>query len=197
MPGDRIAINESRVGYTAHHRTIESNAFNMQVIKDEVIRPDGSEGEQRWVKFTQPGVMLFAVDRQGFLYGMQARQYAANRISFEPPGGSLNEGQTGEQTVESKALKEAGITIVKAEELHPGRPLRMITSRIDHQVRQFFAEVNQTGFTPTQVDVDRVNRVPYAELYEQALNGELDNPTIAIGVVRIKPRVDALLKSQG
>lgn len=191
MTGERPVIEE-RIGYQVHERTIESDAYNMQVIRDEVTRPDGTPGMQRWIKFTQPGVMLFAADREGFVYGISVRQYAAARISFEPPGGSLNKNQTGLQTVESKALKEAGITIIHAEELHPDRPLRELTSRVDHELRLFFAEVDQTGFTPTQVDVARVEKFPYDELYKRALNGDEDNPSVAIGIIRIKDRVDAL-----
>lgn len=184
---------EQRGPYTATERTVLSEKWGMRFIIDKVINPAGQPGEQRYIEFISPGALLYAVDQDKNLWMINVFQYAANRTSLEVPGGTIFEDDEGGlKTVQAKALEEAGITITHIQEFHPEYPQRQLTSRVDHQTRVFFAVVDSTGAKPVEPDVVDVRKVPFDEIYQKAWSGELDNPSIAVEILRLKPLVDAL-----
>lgn len=186
-------VIEQRGPYGVTGRQVISDRFGMRVVVDSVIRPDGTPGEQRWVDFTRPSVLVFAVDPQRYLYMIGIYQYAADRTTNEVPGGSVEVTQTAEQAVRSEALEEAGLRLRYTKELHSQYPLKTLTSRVEHTARLFFAVVESVGEATDTEELTELKKVPYDEAYQMAaVTGEIDNPAIAIGIVRIKPLVDSL-----
>lgn len=193
----RVIPHEPNRGpYKVTRRREISNRFHMAVNVDDVVRPDGSAGEQRWVQFDTPGVLVFAVEaigRERFLHMIEIYQYAADRTTDEVPGGSIETDQTAEQAVRSEALEEAGLRLKYVKEVCPDYPLRTLTSRIDHTARTFFAVVESVEDATDTEELTRLKRVPYEEAYRMAaVIGEIDNPEIALGIIRIKPLVDSM-----
>lgn len=66
-PGSQTSFIEKRGPFTVTGCEVISDKFGMRVFVDSVIRPDGSPGEQRWVDFTRPSVLVFAVDPQKYI----------------------------------------------------------------------------------------------------------------------------------
>lgn len=83
------------------------NSF-FKVIQDQVIQPDGQQGEYATVNI-KPGVSVLPVDSEGRVYLVKQFRYALGRDSIEAVAGAINENETPLEAAQREAKEELGI----------------------------------------------------------------------------------------
>ena len=75
---------------------------------DQVIRPDGNDGQHVIVRI-KPGVCVLALDDQNNVILTSEFHYAVGRDSIECVSGGIEPGETAEQTAHRELREELGI----------------------------------------------------------------------------------------
>lgn len=102
---------------------------------DEVVKPDGEPGRYATLKML-PGVLVLALDAEGFVYLVKSFRYAAGRECVEAVMGGVEEGESEEEAARRELREEAG---VEAEEFLDLGLVDAITSQVFSPSRIFLA----------------------------------------------------------
>ncbi len=102
---------------------------------DEVVKPDGSEGELAVARML-PGVSTLALDAEGFVYLGREFRYAIGRESVETASGAVDEGEREEAAARRELKEELGI---EAEEFIDLGLVDAVTSQVYSPARLFLA----------------------------------------------------------
>lgn len=183
-------IVEQRGPFVVTGREVRHDAYYMQLLADRVVRPDGTPGDQYWVNFTRPAVLVFALDGERNLYMTREFAYASNKYSLGVPGGSVEQGQTLEQAARRESLTELGLEL---NSLHDLGRVRATTNRVNDVSYLFYATVS--GIREQQLEPGEVislQRVPFEEAYQWAMDGWIETVTVAYGIIRVKNYLDSL-----
>lgn len=175
---------EKRGQFRVNKRKKILDHYGMEVIFDEVTKPDGSGGEYAWVNFPRQVVLIFPIDKDGYIYLTKEFTYATNKYSLEVPGGVINEGETPELAAERESLEELGIKISSLEKL---TILHENTSRVNNTSHLFLANVKSWGKTKLESGEDiSLVKVTVEEAYKKVLSGEISTATVATGILLMR-----------
>lgn len=185
-------IVEQRGPFKVTNREIVHDKFGMQFIKDDVIRPNGSKGQQFWVNFPNGGVLIFPLDNEGNIYLTEEFTYATDKYSIEVAGGSIDEGESPEQAALREAKEETGLEV---ESLGRMTPIFETTSRVNDKSHRFLAKVKSEGDAELEpAEIIRLKKVPFEKAYQMVLDGEISTAVVSDGIFRIKLFLDSLSK---
>ncbi|HEV2708047.1 MAG TPA: NUDIX hydrolase [Pyrinomonadaceae bacterium] len=135
---------------------------------DEVIKPDGSEGEFAVARML-PGVSTLALDADGFVYLGREFRYAIGRESLETASGAVDEGEAEADAARRELKEELGI---EADELIDLGLVDAVTSQVYSPARLFlarglrFRESEQEG--TEEIEVVRVKLEAAVEMVMRA-----------------------------
>lgn len=140
------------------------------VYEDEVVRPDGEEGEYATVHFP-PGIGILALDGEGFVYLVKQFRYVVGRESLEVIAGSVEEGEEALESAKREAREEVG---VEAETWTPLDTLDLDCSIVKNVVHLFLAENLKIG-EPNREGSEQIETVKMklSEAVEKVLSGEI------------------------
>ena len=142
----------------------------MEFHVDEVVKPDGSEGEFAVARML-PGVSTLALDAEGFVYLGREFRYAIGRESVETASGAVDEGEREEDAARRELKEELGI---EAEEFVDLGLVDAVTSQVYSPARIFlarrlrFAEAEQEG-----TEEIKPLRVKLAEAVSMVMRGDI------------------------
>ena len=77
---------------------------NIEVTRDDVIRPDGKDGSHVKV-FLKPGVSVLPIDAEDNVYLTSEFHYAVGRQSLEVVSGGREAGESAETTARDDSAK--------------------------------------------------------------------------------------------
>lgn len=190
--GEPKGIIEERGPFKVISREKRHDKFGMQFFADEVLRPDGSKGEQYWINFPRQAVLIFPLDDEGNIYLTEEFTYGTNKYSTEVAGGSPNEGESLEDAARRELKEELGIEV---ESLGNMGTTHEITSRVNNVTHRFLAKVTSVGEAkPESGEVIRLKKVPIEEAYKMLLNQKITTSPISDGIQKIKNFLDSLKK---
>src|SRR5690606_11398578 len=152
------------------------------VRRDEVIRPDGSDGSYATVRI-KPGVCVVAVDDQGRVHLTEEFHYAVGRITIEGVSGGIEPGDTAIETAHRELIEELGIT---AEQIHSLGTTDAFSATIDSPTALFVA----TGLTlgcpqPEATELIRPVVMPLDEAVQGVLSGVITHSPTCIVLLRL------------
>ncbi len=137
---------------------------------DEVVKPDGSEGEFAVARML-PGVSTLALDAEGFVYLGREFRYAIGRESVETASGAVDEGEREEAAARRELKEELGI---EADEFIDLGLVDAVTSQVYSPARLFlarglrFREAEQEG-----TEEIRIVRVKLEEAVRMVMSGRI------------------------
>ncbi|PYS48499.1 MAG: hypothetical protein DMF68_12980 [Acidobacteria bacterium] len=161
------------------HEAYEGKMF--QVFEDEVIRPDGSDGNYRTIRI-KPGVETLALDSEGFVYLVKEFRYAIGRETIECVGGGIDEGEESIEAARRELREEIGI---EAEEWTELGELHHSPSIVNSPSTLFLAR--SLKFVEKDQDSGEVIetvKMPFSDAVEKALNGEFIHATSCALILR-------------
>lgn len=153
----------------------------MEVFEDEVIKPDGTEGSYATLRI-QDGSAVMALDDEGYAYLVKEFRYAVGREDIEVVGGAIDEGEKPIEAARRELKEELGIEAREWTELGT---VYHSTSIINSSSTLFLAR--QLKFTEKDEDsgeVIKTVKLPFAEVVEKALTGELTHATSCLLILR-------------
>ncbi len=148
---------------------IHENDF-FTVYKDEVIQPDGKDGNYGTVHFP-PGVGVLPFDDAGNVYLVKQFRYAVGHESLEVLAGSVEDGEEPIDSAKREAKEEVGI---EAEKWTDFGKVDLDTSIVKNIVSFFIAEkltVSKTEREGTE-QIETV-KMKFSDAVEKVLSGEI------------------------
>jgi ADP-ribose pyrophosphatase len=155
----------------------------IDVVRDEVIRPDGKPGSHCVVQITS-GVSVVAVDDDGAAYLTEEFHYAVGRVTLEAVSGGIDDGETAEQAAHRELHEEIGVTAETLVDLGLCDPF---TSIVTSPTRLFAAR----GLSFGQPDLEgtesvRCRKVPLDEAIRMVLGGRITHSPTCVLLLKIK-----------
>lgn len=142
----------------------------LTVFKDEVVHPDGTNGEYATIHFP-PGVAVLPVDEENFVYLVRQFRYVVGRNSLECVAGTVEDGEEPLAAAKREAHEELG---VRAEKWTPLGTIDLDTSIIKNVVSLFLSEKLKIG-EPEREETEQIETVKMrlSEAAQKVLSGEI------------------------
>lgn len=177
-------IVEQRGPFTVLERNILYEGFGKQFIVDKIKRPDGTIGEYSWLRFVRAAVLIFPLDNARNIYLTEEFTYATNRYSIEVAGGSIDPGESAEETARREVKAELGVEV---DSLYHLGTLWEVTSPVYNETQLYLARVASVGEAkPESGEVIRLKRVPFDEACQMILDGRISTASVVAGIFMIK-----------
>lgn len=161
----------------------------IRIVRNEVTRPSGNPGVYTVVHFRRVAVAIIPVDDEGYTWLVGQFRYAHNRYEWEVPEGGAELDEAPEACAHRELREEAGLL---AQSMTPFLKMQLSNSTTDEVSVSFLA----TGLTPTETDPDdteelAIHRLPLAEAFQMALNGEIRDALSVASLLKLKCLVES------
>lgn len=145
------------------------NSF-IELIEDEVIKPDGKPDTYAYAKIKE-GAAVLALDEEDFVYLAKEFRYALGRESTEVVGGGIDEGEKPEEAAHRELKEELGI---EAEEIISLGRADPATSLVDSPAHLFLARKLKFKEKENEgTETIKTVKVKFEEAIRMAFEGEI------------------------
>lgn len=166
-------IKSSRVAYQDPWLTVR---------RDEVLRPDGSDGSYATVEI-KPGVCVIALDDEGRVHLTEEFHYAVGRVTLEGVSGGIEPGDTALETAHRELAEELGIV---AREMIPVGVTDPFTASIHSPTALFIARGLTWGTAaPESTELIRPVAMTLVEAIEAVLRGQITHAPTCVVLLRM------------
>jgi 8-oxo-dGTP pyrophosphatase MutT (NUDIX family) len=173
---------------TLVRRTVYENPW-IRVVEDQVLNPQGGPGIYGVVQFQNRAVGVIPVDDEGHTWLVGQYRYTLNRYEWEIPEGGAPRGEALEDAARRELLEEVGLEALHLELLIHG--IQTSNSVTDEEGYVFLATgLTFRGAAPESTEELRVRRLPLAEAFAMAENGEIRDAISVAGLLKLKIRLD-------
>ena len=150
---------------------------------DRIRLPDGKESLREVVDHPG-GVCVLPVDADGFAYCVRQYRYAVGRHIVEAPAGKLERGEDPLKAAERELGEETGFVAGKMIYLgayysSPGISTEKLHLYLAVRLRRGEAHPDEGEFLD-------LLRIPYEELYDRVINGEIPDAKTAVAVLQAR-----------
>ena len=150
---------------------------------DRIRLPDGKESLREVVDHPG-GVCVLPVDADGFAYCVRQYRYAIGRHIVEAPAGKLEGGEDPLKAAERELAEETGFAAGKMINLgayysSPGISTEKLHLYLAVRLRRGDAHPDEGEFLD-------LLRIPYEELYDRVINGEIPDAKTAVAVLQAR-----------
>jgi ADP-ribose pyrophosphatase len=152
------------------------------VRRDEVIRPDGSDGSYATVGI-KPGVCVIALDDQGNVHLTEEFHYAVGRMTIEGVSGGIEPGDTALETAHRELAEELGIS---AAQMLPFGTTDPFTASV-HSPTALFVARGLTHGPPRPESTELIHPVvlPLDQAIRRVLDGSITHAPTVITLLRL------------
>lgn len=143
----------------------------IKVIANEVIHPDGSDGQYTFVHFKKTAVAVLPVDEHGNTWLVGQYRYAHKCYQWEIPEGGCDPGEDTSEAGLRELREETGII---ATHLEPILKMQLSNSVTNEVSISYLA----TGLTETEPCPDpseklQIRKLPLSEAIEMVMDGQI------------------------
>ncbi|MEX0979162.1 MAG: NUDIX hydrolase [Pirellulales bacterium] len=158
----------------------------IELVRDEVIRPDGAPGSHCIVRL-KPGVSVLPVDDDGMTYLTEEFHYAVGRVTIETVSGGVDGNEDAERAARRELEEELGITAREWIELGTCDPF---TSVVTSPTRLFLARGLRFGAT-SQEGTERIRclKVPFDEAFQMVLDSRITHAPSCVLILKARLRL--------
>lgn len=174
---------EKRGKWTVHDRKqIYKNPW-IEVVEDQVTRPDGKPGIYGTVHFFD-GISVLPVDEQGFVYLEKIFRYALGNEGIETVTGRVDPGELPIESAKRELKEEVGI---EAKEWIPLGTTDPFTDAVYHTAHLFIARGLTCGERNLGGDeIITVVKVPFAESVRMVMASEITHGQSCVLILKAK-----------
>ncbi|MEO6098667.1 MAG: NUDIX hydrolase [Fibrobacteria bacterium] len=169
-------------------REVYDNAW-IRVREDQVLRPDGLPGIYGTVHFKNVAVAVVPIDEEGNVILVGQHRYPFDRYFWEvPEGGCLPDRETPDQAAVREVREETGFLASRWDSLGT---LVLSNSVTDEYGHLYLARDLRPGPQEHEgTEKITVKRVPFAEAWRMAMEGELTESLTVAALSRAKYFLD-------
>lgn len=172
---------------TLTNKTVYENRW-IKVEHRDVLTPAKTEGIYGLVHFKNRAVGVIPLDEAGNTWLVGQFRYALNAYSWEIPEGGCPEGETTLEAAQRELREETGIQANKWTKIAAFYTSNSVT---DEYAECFVAQDLTFGEMELEDTEDiTVMKLPFSEVVEKVLNGEITDAFSIIGILNTKVRID-------
>lgn len=156
----------------------------IQVTHREVITPAGTPGIYGVVHFKNIAIGILPLDEQLNTWLVGQFRYALNRYSWEIPEGGCPLDMVPLEAAKRELLEETGITAQRWTKILDLETSNSVTDEIG---MAFVAQGLSFGeAAPEETEQLEVRKLPFAEVVEMTLRGEITDALSVITILKVK-----------
>lgn len=161
----------------------------MKLVRDDVIRPDGSDGIFSVVHI-KPGVSVLALDEDDNVYLAEEFHYAVRKVTIETASGGIEEGETALEAARRELKEELGIEAASWTSLGRVDPF---TSSLYSPTEIFLAQKLTFGeASPEETESINLKKVSLKEAVRMVMESETTHAPSSVLILKV-----ALMKNLG
>ncbi|MCX6182450.1 MAG: NUDIX hydrolase [Bacteroidetes bacterium] len=160
----------------------------IKVVKHDVLNPVGNPTNYTTVNFKNYAIGVVPLDENYNTWIVGQYRFPVNQYSWEIPEGGGDKNETPEESAKRELSEEAGIEAkkwIKIQEFH------MSNSVSDEHAFIFVAQdLSFHNAHPEENEELVLKKIPFQELYDMVLNGEITDSITIVAVFKVKYLMD-------
>lgn len=154
------------------------------LTKHDVTNPNGHPGTYSVVHFKNLAIGVVVLDEENNTYIVGQWRYPLHQYTWEIPEGGGDPNVEPIESAKRELLEETGITAKKWTQI---LTMHLSNSASDEYCILFLAEDLELGEAKPEEDEDiEVMKIPFEELYDRVIDGEITDSLTVAGVLRTK-----------
>jgi len=176
-------MNDINPWKTVSSKTIYENPW-IGLTEHQVINPSGGNGIYGEVHFKNFAIGIIAIDTDDQIFMVGQYRFSLKQYSWELPegGGPLNEDPL--DSAKRELLEETGLVAKNWKEL-----LRMhLSNSVSDELGILYLanEFEQFASQPEETEQLEVKKIPFEEVYQMVISGQITDSLTVAGVLRVK-----------
>jgi ADP-ribose pyrophosphatase len=172
---------------TLKEETVYESAW-IKVDKHEVINPAGNPGEYSVVHFKNIAIGIVVLDDELNTWIVGQYRYPLQAYSWEIPEGGGKIDVAPLESAKRELMEETGIM---AEDWRLIQEMHLSNSVSDEKAMIYLARNLYFGASePEETEELAVRKLPFEELYQMVLKGEVTDSMSVAGVLKVKILID-------
>jgi ADP-ribose pyrophosphatase len=156
----------------------------VKVDKHDVLNPSGNPGEYSVIHFKNIALGILALDEDYNTWIVGQYRYALNQFSWEIPEGGGKLDVAPLESAKRELLEETGI---QAQDWLMIQQMHLSNSVSDERAIIYLARNLSFGASqPEETEELHVKKLPFEELYQMVLKGEITDSMSVAGVLKTK-----------
>ncbi|HET6243326.1 MAG: NUDIX hydrolase [Bacteroidetes bacterium] len=161
----------------------------INVTKHEIVNPAGNDGEYSVVHFKNIAIGILPLDDEFNTWIVGQFRYPINKYSWEIPEGGGKLSISPLESAKRELLEETGIVAKKWTQI---QEMHLSNSVSDEYAVIFIAQ--QLSFEeaqPEETEQLQVKKIPFDELFQMVMNGEITDSMSVAAVLKTKILIDS------
>lgn len=156
----------------------------ISLTEHQVLNPSGGKGIYGEVHFENYAIGIIAIDEQNHIYMVGQYRFPLKQYSWELPegGGALDENPL--DAAKRELLEETGLVAQNWKEL-----MRIhLSNSVSDELGIIYLATDFTQFDPEPEETEQleVKRMPFEDVYQMVIRGEISDSLTVAGVLRAK-----------
>jgi ADP-ribose pyrophosphatase len=160
----------------------------IKVIEDKVKNPSGNDGIYGVVHYKMKAVAVIPLDDEYNTWIVGQYRYPLNSYEWEIVEGGCHEGSMPAETAAAELKEEAGL---KAESFEMILEMQLSNSVSDEISYTYIARgISYVGEQPEEDEKIAIRKLPFLELYEMVMRGEIRDGLSVASILKVKLLID-------
>ncbi|MBK7147889.1 MAG: NUDIX hydrolase [Bacteroidetes bacterium] len=160
----------------------------IKITEDQVKNPAGKDGIYGVVHFKTHAVAVIPLDVNNYTWIVGQYRYPLDSYEWEIVEGGCPEGTSPVATAHRELHEEVGL---KAEKMELILEMQLSNSCTDEVSYSYIARgLSYVGEAPEEDEELAIRKVPFAEVYEMVLRGEIRDALSVASILRAKILID-------
>jgi 8-oxo-dGTP pyrophosphatase MutT (NUDIX family) len=154
----------------------------ISITHREVTNPSGGQGIYGVVHFKNVAIGIVPLDSEGYTWLVGQYRYTLEQYSWEIPEGGGPKGTSMLESAQRELLEETGITALRWTPLLEMHTSNSVTD--EYGVAYVAQELSFGASAPEETEELHVRRLPFAEVVEMVLSGEITDSLSMIAILK-------------
>ena len=160
----------------------------IRVVWNDVINPNGGQGEYTVVQFQNQAVSVIPLDAANHTWLVGQYRYATDSYEWEIPAGGAPLGETILDCAKRELLEETGLLADRWELI--SSDVQLSNSVTDERAYTYLArDLTRNKSTPEETESLQLRRLPLEEAFRMAAEGEIRDAFSIVGLLRLQQQL--------
>lgn len=160
----------------------------VRLVEDRVINPAGNNGIYGVVHFKTHAIAIIPLDENNNTWIVGQYRYPLDSYEWEVVEGGCPEGTSPLETAHRELQEEVGL---KAEKMELILEMQLSNSTTDEISYTFIARgLSFVGDAPDEDEKLQVKKIPFEELYQMTMRGEIRDGLSVASILKTKMLLD-------
>jgi 8-oxo-dGTP pyrophosphatase MutT (NUDIX family) len=183
-----MKMNEAPNPWTKLHSEVKYENPWIKIIEDKVKNPSGNDGIYGVIHFKRLAIAIIPLDEHNNTWIVGQYRYPLNSYEWEVPEGGCPEYSTPEETAQRELIEEVGL---KADSFEMILEMQLSNSTTDEISYTFIARgLTYVGEQPEDDEQFVIKKLPFDEVYQMVLRGEIRDALSIASVLKAKIVLD-------